>query len=56
MPKPAIEFRASDDVPWTPVAGNAKQHEKILVQDETGLVTRLLLFRAGMPDGRRGAS
>ena len=47
MPKPEIEFRASDDVPWTPVAGNAKQREKILAQDETGLATRLLLFEPG---------
>ena len=47
MPKPAIEFRASDDVPWTPVVGNAKQREKILAQDETGLATRLLLFEPG---------
>ena len=47
MSKPAIEFRASDDVPWTPVAGNATQREKILAQDETGLATHLLLFEPG---------
>ena len=29
MSKPAIEFRASDDVPWTPVAGATSPYSTV---------------------------
>lgn len=47
MGKPEIEFRDVSDIPWTPVAGQPQQREKILARDEHGNVTRLLRFEPG---------
>lgn len=51
MPKPEMEFRAVDDIPWRPVAGNDKQFEKVLAADEEGVGTRLLRFEPGCVTG-----
>jgi hypothetical protein len=56
MAKPEMEFHAPDHLPWTPVAGSAVGgaggpgvSEKVLSRDdETGDVTRLLRFEAGV--------
>ena len=47
MPKPEIEFRAVDDIPWRQMPDNDKQWEKILAMDESGNGTRLLRFAPG---------
>ena len=56
MPKPELEFFAPDHIPWQPVAGSTTGgaggpgvEQKILALDEeTGDVTRLLRFAAGV--------
>lgn len=56
MPKPEMEFRLPTHIPWEPVAasptagvGGAGVQQKILSRDEeTGDVTRLLKFDAGV--------
>ena len=56
MPKPELEFFTPDRLPWQPVAGSpgrgvggAGVQEKILSRDDdTGDVTRLLKFDAGV--------
>lgn len=56
MSKPELEFFAPDDLPWRPVTGSPTAgvggpgvQEKVLSRDpETGDVTRLLRFEAGV--------
>jgi hypothetical protein len=56
MPKPEIEFRGTDHLPWEPVGGSAVGGaggpgvtQKILSRDPaTGDVTRLLRFEPGV--------
>jgi hypothetical protein len=47
MPKPEIEFRAVDDIPWQRIPDNDLQWQKILAMDEFGNGTRLLRFDPG---------
>ena len=55
MPKPEIEFTATDHIPWEPVAGSATGgaggqgvRQKILSRDERVDLTRLLQFDPGV--------
>lgn len=56
MPKPEIEFTATDHIPWEPVtgsvtggAGGPGVRQKVLSRDErTGDATRLLRFDPGV--------
>jgi ChrR-like protein with cupin domain len=48
MPKPELEFFATDAVPWTPVPGGVEGlAEKILAAEAAGVATRLLRWKPG---------
>jgi ChrR Cupin-like domain len=48
VPKPPLEFFATEAIPWAPVAGQPGAHERVLAEDHaTGMLTRLLRWDAG---------